>query len=127
MMAFFIPFPCQPFTPLLLAAFDNAQPQCCQQHYSKSPTYKPSSCKHSKIQSRQLVHVSGIHCHVCVACTRGCAFVCFTVQCSREDSSTASLFKIQDVWKPDQKQQHMAHCMSWVPSLASLDTETNWT
>ena len=68
-----------------------------------------------------------LHCHVCVACTRGCAFVYFTVQCSREDSSTTSLFQAQDVWKPDQKQEYMAHCMRWAPSLTSLDTETNWT
>lgn len=127
MITLFISFPCQAFTPLLLAAFNNAQQQPCQQHYSKSPTYRASSCKLSKTQSHQLGHVSGIHCHVCVACTRGCVFVYFTVQCSREDSSTTSLFQVQDIWKPDQKQQCIAHCMRWVPSLTSLDPETNWT
>lgn len=75
MITLFISFPCQAFTPLLLAAFNNAQQQSCQQHYSKSPTYRASSCKLSKTQSHQLGHVSGIHCHVCVACTRGCVFV----------------------------------------------------
>lgn len=37
-------------------------------------------------------HISWVTClaHIvtCVACTRGCVFVYFTVQCSREDSST---------------------------------------
>ena len=34
---------------------------------------------HSHIQSRKLVHVSGVHCHVCASSTSGCAFVYFTV------------------------------------------------
>ena len=51
----------------------------------------------SHIQSRKLVHVSGIHCHVWASSTSGCAFVYFTVQYCIEYSSTVSLFQAQDV------------------------------
>ena len=46
------------------------------------------------VQSRKLVHVSGIHCHVCASSTSGCAFVYFTVQYCIEYSSIVSFFKI---------------------------------
>ena len=34
----------------------------------------------SHVRSHKLVHVSGVHCHVCAASTSGCAFVYFPVQ-----------------------------------------------
>ena len=34
----------------------------------------------SHVQSRKLVHVPGVHCHVRASSTSGCAFVYFTVQ-----------------------------------------------
>ena len=52
---------------------------------------------HSHVQSRKLVHVSGVHCHMRASSTSGCAFVYFTVQCCIECSSTVSLFQAQDV------------------------------
>ena len=36
-----------------------------------------NTCLH--IQSRKLVHVSGVHCHMCASSTSGCAFVYFTI------------------------------------------------
>ena len=51
------------------------------------------------VQSRKLVHVPGVHCHVCASSTSGCAFVYFTVQYCIEYSSTVSLFQAQDVQK----------------------------
>ena len=74
-------------------------------HFSKPPTYEPSKLQtfkdeivHSHVQSRKLVHVSGVHCHVHASSTSGCAFVYFTVQYCIEYSSTVSLFQAQDVW-----------------------------
>lgn len=70
------------------------------QLYGKSSTCEPSSCKlnnvnvRSHVQLHNLVHVSGIHCHVCASCTSG-AFV--YVQHCIEYSSI--LFQAQDVWK----------------------------
>ena len=54
-------------------------------------------CLH--VQSRKLVHESGVHCHVRASSTSGCAFMYFTVQYCIEDSSTVSLFQAQDVRK----------------------------
>ena len=34
----------------------------------------------SHVQSGKLVHVSGIHCHVCASSKSGCTFVYFTVE-----------------------------------------------
>ena len=75
-------------------------------HYSKSPTYEPSSWELSKMRTCvcmsnhvKLFHVSGVRCHVHVCATSGCASVYFTVQYSIEYSSTVSLFQAQDVRK----------------------------
>ena len=54
-----------------------------KQRTDKSPTYQPSKIRtfqdgntHSHVQSRQLVHVSGVHRHVCASSTvHKCAFV----------------------------------------------------
>ena len=54
-------------------------------------------CSH--VQSRKLIHVSGVHCHVGASATSGCAFVYFTVQYHIEYSSTVFLFQAQDVRK----------------------------
>ena len=72
--------------------------------YSKFPTYEPSSCELSKMwmcaqMSHTLVPVSGVHCHVGVFSTNGCAFVYFTVQYWIEYRSTVSLFQAQEVRK----------------------------
>ena len=53
----------------------------------------------SHVQPRNLVHVSGVHCHVRASSTSGCAFVYFTVQYCIEYGSTVSLFQAQDVQK----------------------------
>ena len=39
----------------------------------------------------------------------------FTVQYCIEDSSAVYLFQAQDVQKPEEKQQHIAECVSWTP------------
>lgn len=49
------------------------------------------------VQSRKLVHVSGVHFHMCVSSTSGRAIVCLTVQYCIEYSTTASIFQAQDV------------------------------
>ena len=54
-------------------------------------------CLH--VQSRKLVHMPGVLCHMPVSSTSGCAFVYFTVQYCIEYSSTVSLFQAQDVRK----------------------------
>jgi len=62
----------------------------CEQavFYCKFPTYEPLSCKfwpfkdmnvHSDVQLRELVHPSGVHCHMHAFSTSGCAFVYFTM------------------------------------------------
>ena len=53
----------------------------------------------SHVQSRKLVHVSGVHCHVRASSTSVCDFVYFIVQYCIEYSSTVSLFQAQDVRK----------------------------
>ena len=52
------------------------------QHHSKSLTYSPSSCELSKMRmcvlmfrSFKLVHVYGVHCHMCAFSTSDRAFV----------------------------------------------------
>ena len=54
-------------------------------------------CLH--VQSRDLVRVSGVHCHVRASSTSGCAFVYFTVQYGIEYYCAVSLFQAQDVRK----------------------------
>ena len=49
------------------------------------------------VQSHKLVYKSGVHFHMCVSSTSGCALVCLTVQCYIEYSSTVSVFQAQDV------------------------------
>ena len=75
----------------------------------------------SHVQSRKLVHVSGVNCQVHAFSTSGCAFVYFTVQHCIEYSSTVSLFQAQHVLKQVYKQRYMADCVSWVPQLTLLD------
>ena len=55
--------------------------------HSKSSTYESSSCRtfktanmHLLVQSHELVHLSGLHCHMRASSTSGCAFVYFIVQ-----------------------------------------------
>ena len=55
--------------------------------HSKSSTYESSSCRtfknanmHSLVQSRELVHLPGLHRHMRASSTSGCAFVYFIVQ-----------------------------------------------
>ena len=43
---------------------------------------------HSHVQSRKLVHMSGVHCHLRASSTSGCAFVYFIVQYCIDYSST---------------------------------------
>ena len=33
----------------------------------------------SHVQARKLVHVTGVHCHVCASSTSNCGFIYFTV------------------------------------------------
>ena len=54
--------------------------------YSECPPHKPASCEISKMRTWvcmsnlcKLVHMSGIHCHVCASSTSGCFFLYFTV------------------------------------------------
>ena len=54
-------------------------------------------CSHD--QSQKLIHVSGVHCHMCVSSTSGCSFVYLTIQYSIEYGSTVSLLQAQDVQK----------------------------
>ena len=61
-------------------------------------TFKDANV-HPHVQSRKLLHVSGIQCHVRASSTRGCAFVYFTVQDCIVYSSTVSFFQAQDVLK----------------------------
>ena len=86
----------------------------------------------SHVQSRKLIHVSGVHCPVRASSTSGCAFVYFLVQYCIEYSSTVSLFQAQDVQKqeyylcekyytPITVQYYIADCVSWVPRLTLLD------
>ena len=49
------------------------------------------------MQSHKLVHVSGVHFHMCVSSTSGCSTVCLTVQYYIECSSTVSICQAQDV------------------------------
>ena len=72
-----------------------------------------NECSH--IQSRERIHVSGMHCHLHASSTSSSAFVNFTVQYCIEDSSAVYLFQAQDVQKPEEKQQHIAECVSWTP------------
>ena len=58
-------------------------------------TFKDANVR-SHVQSRKLVHVSGVHCHVHASSTCGCAFVYFTVQYCIEYSSTVSLLEIRE-------------------------------
>ena len=51
----------------------------------------------SHVQSRKLVHVSGVQCHVRASSTV-VVHLC-TLQYSIEYSSTVSLIQAQDVWK----------------------------
>ena len=59
-------------------------------------------CSH--VQSRKLVHMCCVHCHVHAPSTSGCAFVYFTVQYCIEYSSTVSLFQARSArglhWTP---------------------------
>ena len=57
----------------------------------------------SHVQPRKLVHVSSVHGHVRASSTTGCAFVYFTVQYCIKDSSTVSLFQVQDIQKQSVK------------------------
>ena len=34
---------------------------------------------HSHVKSHKLVHIPGVHCHMCASSKRGCAFAYFTV------------------------------------------------
>ena len=52
-------------------------------------------CLH--VQSSKLVHVSGVHCHMCAYSTTGCDFVYVTVQYCIEYGSTVSVFQAQDL------------------------------
>ena len=54
-------------------------------------------CVHA--QSRELVHVSGVHCHMSESSTSGCAFVYFGVPACIEHGSIVSLFQAQDIQK----------------------------
>ena len=53
--------------------------------HSKSSTYESSSCRtfktanmHLLVQSHELVHLSGLHCHMRASSTSGCTFVYVT-------------------------------------------------
>ena len=68
--------------------------------YSECPPHKLASCEISKMRTcvcmsdlYKLVHMSGIHCHVCASSTSGCSFLYFTVKYCIEYSSTVSLCK----------------------------------
>ena len=80
--------------PQMKSGVDNS----CLPTYSKSPPYKLSSCKLSKMWRgvRMSDHASQFRCPVyivtCASCTRGCAFVCFAVQNCMEYSSMIFLF-----------------------------------
>ena len=69
--------------------------------YSKPPTDQPSSQKLSKtqtcshVQSCKLVHVSGIHCHMCASSIQ-IVLLC-TIQYWIQYSSTVCLFQALDV------------------------------
>ena len=64
------------------------------QVYMCSPS-KTQTC--SYVQVHELVHVFGLHCHMCATSTSGCAFVYFTVQYYVKYNST--VFQAQDVHK----------------------------
>ena len=53
----------------------------------------------SHVQSRKLVHMSGVLCHMRASSTTGCAFVYFSVQDCTEDRGTVPLFQAQDIQK----------------------------
>ena len=50
-----------------------------------------------RVQSHKLVHVCGVHFHMCVSSTSGCSIVCLTVQYCIEYSCTVSICQAQDV------------------------------
>ena len=54
---------------------------------------------HLNVQSRKLVPVSGIYCHMRASSTSGCTLVYFTVKYCKQHSSTVFLFQAQHVWK----------------------------
>ena len=58
----------------------------------------------SHVHLCELVHVSGVCCHVHASSACGCAHVHFSVQSCTEDSSALSLFQAQDVQKQAWKQ-----------------------
>ena len=58
----------------------------------------------SHVQSYKLVHLSHVHCHVCVFFTSGYVFMHFIVQYYIQYSSSVSLLQAQDVQKQVQKQ-----------------------
>ena len=73
----------------------------------KLQTFKdPNVLPH--VQSCELVHLSGRHCHMRESSTSGLAFVCLTAQYYIEHSSTVSLFQAQDVRKQESKTSDVA-------------------
>ena len=65
--------------------------------YSECPPHKHASCEISKMRMCvsmsnlcKLVHMSGIHCHVCASSTTGCSFLYLTMQYCIEYSSIGS-------------------------------------
>ena len=66
------------------------------------------------VQSDKLVHVSGIHCHVCTSSTSGCAFVYFTIQyCIEWASQVAQWVKNLPAMQETEEM--------WVPTLGQED------
>ena len=66
--------------------------------YSECPPHKHASCEISKMRMCvsmsnlcKLVHMSGIHCHVCAYSTTGCSFLYLTGQYCIEYSGIGSL------------------------------------
>ena len=105
---------------------EHAEPFVTGYQVSDIRTFKLQTFKdvnvHSRAQSRKLVHVSGVPCHMSASSTRGCTFVCFTVFC------LFSMFYLcKNYYKPIRAQYYTADCVSWIPRLTLLDLQTNWT
>ena len=87
--------------------------------YSKPHAYERSYRKHSKMRTficmsnHMLVHMSGIHCHMCASSTSGCV-LCILLYCI-EYSSTVSLFQGQDVQKQTWKLILLRSTRIWRP------------
>ena len=119
---------------------------CVDTLYSKSPTYEPSSCKLSKMwtciwfqQGTRTCAINVRHEWNCsLSSISYCQLLCYTTVLFKVlYCKIKNIFFIfclffmyylcEKYYKPITLQYYIVDCVSWVPRLTLLDSQTTWT